>query len=101
VSILLVIVAIVVARSVDVSVAAAAALVAAVLSYALANFLHNRVPAVRERHELGWLCIVIALAGAGTCIWLTPSFAEAVAAIAAAFVTFGGSLVGHGEGAAR
>jgi hypothetical protein len=98
-SIVMVITAIAVACYLCVSIAAAAALVAAVLSYALADFLHNRSPAVRTRHEWGWMFVAIALAIAGACIWLAPSAAEAVAAIAAAIVTFGGSLVGHGQGA--
>jgi len=50
-SIVMVIAAIAVAYCLDVSVAAAAALVAAVLSYALANFLHNRYSAVRRCHK--------------------------------------------------
>ena len=49
---------------------------------------------------MGWVFVAPPLAIAGLCIWFAPAVAEAVAAIAAAFVTFGGSLVGHGEGAA-
>ncbi|MGK5169382.1 hypothetical protein [Geodermatophilus sp. CPCC 205761] len=96
----LVIVAILIAFYLEMSVAAAAALVAAVLSYALADLLHDTSSTVRTHHTWGWLFIAIVLVAAVVCIVSAPSVAEAVAAIAAAFVTFGGSLVGHGEGAA-
>jgi hypothetical protein len=100
-SILLVAVAIFAAWRLRISIAAAAALVAAVLAYALADFLSDVSSTVRTRREWGLVLIPITLAVAVVGIWLNPSAAEAVAAIAAVFVTFGGSLLGHAQGSSE
>jgi hypothetical protein len=98
VSALMVIVAMVAAWRLRISIAAAAGLIAAVLAYALADFLHDMSSTVRTRHEWGSVLIPVTLAAAVVGMWLIPSEAEAVAAIGAVFVTFGGSLLGHAQG---
>jgi hypothetical protein len=86
------------ARELDISKAAALTLAAAVLSYTLADFLHDVYSKARTCDSCGWVLILVAILIAAIGILVYPANAGWVAAIAAPVVTFGGSLLGHAEG---
>jgi hypothetical protein len=97
-SVVLVLAAFLTADWAHISTAAGAALAGAIISFTLTDALHDLFPVLRGSRSVGISVIITSLAVGFACVLCRPGDAEAVAAIGAAVLTFGGGLLGHAEG---
>jgi asparagine N-glycosylation enzyme membrane subunit Stt3 len=97
-SVVVLVVAFIVARLLDVSAAAVTAVAGAVVAITLVDALHDMSSRLRDSRRLGMLIVAGALLGGVLLIVARPEEAEAMAAVAAALATVGATQLAHVQG---